>query len=225
MPIDATTSAQLLRQRRLVAAGLCSKCGRLNDGASKWLCSTCRAIRNERRKITDLARRMRRSEQGLCTECPNSVTAERTRCEECAQRLRRGTGTLSAAARVRARRRQWISAGACSRCGDPHPTARQIDRVCLPCWFALAANRTTGNAKNGPALQAMFDAQGGRCAYTGDVLVPGDNASLDHRHPVSRGGSNDLSNLQWVTKHINRMKSDLDHDVFVMLCRLVAERH
>ena len=37
-------------------------------------------------------------------------------------------------------------------------------------------------------IRALFEEQGSRGAYTGELLVPGVTASLDHKLPMSRGG-------------------------------------
>ena len=71
-------------------------------------------------------------------------------------------------------------------------------------------------------IKALFEEQGGRCAYTGEPLVPGVTASLDHKLPMSRGGLHERDNLQWVTTRINSMKADLTHEEFVALCATVA---
>jgi hypothetical protein len=54
------------------------------------------------------------------------------------------------------------------------------------------------------------------CPYTGIRLVLGQNATLDHIIPKSKGGTNTLDNLQWVHEWINWMKHDSPHDVFVV---------
>lgn len=73
-------------------------------------------------------------------------------------------------------------------------------------------------------LLAVFVKQKGKCAYTGELLILGDNASLDHKMPKSRGGEDVSSNLQWVTWNVNDCKRALTHDEFVALCRKVAFR-
>lgn len=65
--------------------------------------------------------------------------------------------------------------------------------------------------------------QGGKCAYTGRELVPGTNASLDHKIPKALGGTNDLENLQWVETNVNRAKNALAEDEFLSMCRAVVQ--
>lgn len=58
---------------------------------------------------------------------------------------------------------------------------------------------------------------------TGEKLIPGFNASLDHIIPVSKGGSSNKANLRWVTSTINHMKWDLTDEEFVNMCRVVVD--
>lgn len=62
--------------------------------------------------------------------------------------------------------------------------------------------------------------QRGRCAYTGKRL--GRDAQVDHKTPVSRGGTNAADNLHWVTPASNFVKRDKTHDEFVALCVDIA---
>jgi 5-methylcytosine-specific restriction endonuclease McrA len=62
--------------------------------------------------------------------------------------------------------------------------------------------------------------QRGRCAYTGKQL--GRDAQVDHKVPVSRGGTNTADNLHWVTAAANFVKRDKTHDEFLALCLDIA---
>lgn len=70
-------------------------------------------------------------------------------------------------------------------------------------------------------LMALLEVQGYRCALTGKELSPED-AELDHKIPISRGGTNQLSNLQWVDKSINRAKTSMTNEEFIAMCKRVA---
>lgn len=86
------------------------------------------------------------------------------------------------------------------------------------------ATRTASNpslATTG-ALLSLWNAQRGRCALTGDILVPGNGASLDHIVPRSRGGGNDISNLRWVTSDANTAKGALSDEAFLAMCRRIV---
>lgn len=41
---------------------------------------------------------------------------------------------------------------------------------------------------------------------------------------VSRGGSHDINNLQWVDTQINTMKTDMDHDGFLSTCYKIGNK-
>lgn len=81
------------------------------------------------------------------------------------------------------------------------------------------AKRHTGNAKNAVKLKGIFDSQGGRCAYSGRPIRIGGDAELDHIVPESKGGTGELSNLQWVCKAANEMKRSMLESEFFALIR------
>jgi hypothetical protein len=62
--------------------------------------------------------------------------------------------------------------------------------------------------------------QRGRCAYTGKRL--GRDAQVDHKIPISRGGTNAPANLHWVTPAANFVKRDKTHEEFLSLCLDIA---
>jgi 5-methylcytosine-specific restriction protein A len=72
-------------------------------------------------------------------------------------------------------------------------------------------------------LKTILEMQGYKCALSGKRLTP-ESASLDHKIPLSRGGTNDASNLQWVDSNINRAKGSMDCDEFVEMCKSVAKQ-
>lgn len=61
---------------------------------------------------------------------------------------------------------------------------------------------------------------GGRCEYCGRVTVlhgrntTGNYATKDHRTTVSRGGENAMRNYVLACQRCNRLRSDLDENVF-----------
>ena len=70
-------------------------------------------------------------------------------------------------------------------------------------------------------ILALLEMQGHLCALSG-VRLDVDNAELDHKIPVARGGTNNLDNLQWVHKEINRAKGTMTNDEFIKVCEMVA---
>ena len=62
------------------------------------------------------------------------------------------------------------------------------------------------------------------CPLTGRRLT-GEIMSIDHKVSLSRGGSNDLSNLQFVHVDANYAKRILSQEDFIQMCRDVTEFH
>ena len=182
-----------------------------------------------------------RIDAGLCKDCGNPRAEDGTVifCRPCADRhnqrqsartsaLRAAGSLITPETRERnrgyglARIQRHRDAGLCLDCGTPNPTVGDRYPLCLDCWFQGIAKKRGGSRRNGPVIKAIFEEQQGRCAYTGELLVPGATASLDHKIPMSRGGRHDKANLQWVTGRINSMKADLTHEEFVALCGVIA---
>jgi 5-methylcytosine-specific restriction endonuclease McrA len=119
------------------------------------------------------------------------------------------------------RNEQRKAAGLCRHCEVP----ATVGTVCLDCWFCQTAWNHLRSNTLGPELKKLWEVQGGRCAYTGIELIPGPrlvgNASLDHRVPLSKGGTKNIENTQWVLCQINRMKTDMTEDEFYETCETI----
>jgi len=64
-------------------------------------------------------------------------------------------------------------------------------------------------------IQKLFQIQKGRCAYCPRILKGKRIKSIDHKIPLSRGGSNWPNNLQLVCFSCNAKKGSRTHDEFV----------
>lgn len=151
--------------------------------------------------------------------------AERTAYENSAAPnllMERRERTNAAGRKLRAGRRKL---GLCPRCGNeslPHA------QFCLLHWAAMIGGATCKAFKEefAMALLDKLDAQSYKCAVTGDILIPGFNASLDHIIAKSKGGAlADLDNLQWVTGSVNFAKRQFTSDEFIEFCRKVITYH
>jgi len=74
-------------------------------------------------------------------------------------------------------------------------------------------------------LELLWEKQRGLCALTGESLIMGESASIDHIVPQSRGGDHSADNLQWVSLRVNQAKNNLTQDEFIALCgRVVSHK-
>jgi 5-methylcytosine-specific restriction endonuclease McrA len=81
--------------------------------------------------------------------------------------------------------------------------------------------RTSYDRPTTSRLMQLIEDQEYRCALSGVELTP-EEAALDHKVPVSNGGSDELHNLHWVSNDINRAKGTMSNDEFIQMCKRVA---
>lgn len=123
------------------------------------------------------------------------------------------------------RREKILAEGICQSCNSPLiPNSKSY---CLDHWFSNIAGHSLGKGReNGQAIKKKMEEQNYRCFYTGKILVPGINASLDHilpkRHYPEK--TKDINNVRWVDLQVNYLKRDLTHEEFVAFCKMVAEK-
>lgn len=72
-------------------------------------------------------------------------------------------------------------------------------------------------------LYRLIERQGYRCALTGRELTP-QTTSLDHIFPVTRGGQHCMENVWFIHEDVNRAKSTMTAQEFIVLCEDVV-RH
>lgn len=122
---------------------------------------------------------------------------------------------------VRSKRKATVKGGYCRS----HPSQQLYPNLksCLACWFANKAGNTLGSqGKFKTSIKDLIEKQNWKCTYTGELLIPGINASLDHIIPVSKGGKNKISNIQWITLQMNNMKTNMSHNEFILMCDRIS---
>lgn len=79
-----------------------------------------------------------------------------------------------------------------------------------------------------PDLYNQWVDQKGNCALTGWALTlkrgsrdSDATASVDR---IDSSGSYTIQNIQWVHKLVNRVKTDLDNDLFIQVCKAVSTK-
>ncbi len=79
-------------------------------------------------------------------------------------------------------------------------------------------NLHRGTKEAGLEIAALWDKQGGKCALTGRPLVIGGGAGLDHKTPISKGGSREIENVRWVCFAANAAKNVMSDAELFTLC-------
>jgi len=126
--------------------------------------------------------------------------------------------------RQRDKRKRWQAENRCVHCGTPlEDYVKPGTTSCARHYFEKAANKHLGDGRLGYLMAKKFKEQNRLCVYMGIKLVLGDNFSVDHKVPLSRGGKrNDIDNLQFVTKRVNTLKGNSTHEEFLAMCCRVA---
>ena len=207
-------------QARRIAAGLCKDCGeeRGPTGTTRF-CRPCADHHSKRQAERKKSLRAKWAETGLaCNNCGARLPDERYKnCVQCREKARERYGAKGAEYR-RSRR----GTGFCVACSSPATPGG--GNYCRTHW--LDNTKKYGFTRDQhPALWEKLEKQQFRCYYTGIELIPGVNASLDHKKPRSKGGDmTDLDNCVWCDRLINAFKNDLTDEEFVELCRQVVNR-
>jgi len=142
--------------------------------------------------------------------CGRPSLPGRLRCHVCMEKRR---------ARARKDYRDRSLRGQCVYC----QASASVGMFCFTHWLKnVGVPHGLGNKKGIAILQELWVNQDGRCAITGEKLIPGSTASIDHRIPKSKGGTSEKENLQWVLLFVNRIKWDMTNEEFVATCRKVV---
>lgn len=181
-------------------------CGRTSVG-KRVRCPVHQAARVEK----DRAIAAERTAKGLCTLCEALAETGFKLCQLC---------RTSRLKKLHSRTKR----GLCKRCDTPLPSIEgYCSTYCQECVYRVAWVRIFKRVKGYEALVQLLKSQGGKCPYTGEQLVLGLNAALDHRNPASRfpEEAKSLSNFQWIHKSVNSMKSDLTEEEFFALMKRI----
>jgi 5-methylcytosine-specific restriction endonuclease McrA len=114
--------------------------------------------------------------------------------------------------------------GLCILCGKNKSGS---SKKCSKCYAKEVSSFHFGSVDRADELFCLLNHQNGICPYTGIKLVIGDNASLDHKIPKSKGGGDDLDNLQWLyfgIFDVNKMKWNLTDKEFIEAILILSKK-
>ena len=146
--------------------------------------------------------------KGLCIECSN--TASGLRCDACNKRR---------AENRKKNYQEWKEKGLCCQCGKQSIIGKT---VCENHYLKQVSYDRLGTAKYWKDLKELIIKQDFKCALTGDKISLEKGIELDHIIPKNRGGKDELSNVQWVTKQANCFKSDRTESELFELCNKIV---
>lgn len=154
-----------------------------------------------------------RKNSGLCFRCGIPTYTDKVYCHAC------GLKVSDKAQKLRQKNRD---ARVCSRCRGILDTN---NTYCKICTVKKSAYDHLGSASRYKELFTILEKQQYLCPYTGEQLIIGENASVEHILPRSRfpGVAQDITNLEWVSITVNEMKGALTRDEFLAMVRLIYE--
>lgn len=211
---------QPYHQKRIVA-GLCKDCGspRGEDGTSIY-CRACAAKIQARANTRKEAKRKEWAASGalVCNGCGGILPDTTFKlCEKCRQYH---SSHWKKTQPVRLARKASI--GQCASCSSDALTS---SRYCKKHFLDSSLRKYRVPMDDYNRFWEKLEAQEFRCYYTGIEILPGVNASIDHKVPVSRGGSRaDIDNCVWCDRNINAFKNDSTDIEFIDLCKRIADR-
>lgn len=121
------------------------------------------------------------------------------------------------------RRKYLVSNNLCQQCGKYPILARNR---CEKCFFEAVSTINFHTNKYGQVLHDLLIKQNFKCIYTDEILIPGQNLSLDHIFSRKQYPDliYDINNVQWVTKLVNSVKNELSHPDFINFCKYIAKK-
>jgi len=198
------------KQKLLREAGLCITCGK-NPLVNKNNCDFCRDKARIAVNVSTAKRNAKYKSEGLCRNCGREPDDGKAFCSICINNQKIASNK---------KREQRRLNNLCLRCGQNIPLNNSVD--CETCVFKNAARTNLKDNNRHQELKELFVKQK-TCPYTGLDLILRENASVDHKMPISKGGSNETDNLQWVHIWANTAKSDCSESEFLEFIRMVAK--
>ncbi len=202
-----TSISRVSRYNRYASLGICVDCKKPRDNPQHKLCVGCTLKRKEYTFDKVYVRK-------LCSKCPNPRDSSLTTCKSC---------TALSSIYSKKKRQVRIDQGLCAQCSTP--IVKNKSHLCACCMLKQMSKKALDTPKHWVLIKELLEKQNYLCAYTGEKLILGENASIDHIIPKARGGENKIENLQWTTLEVNLAKRDLTHEEFLNMCHSVTTTH
>lgn len=169
----------------------------------------------------DRQRYLKAKEAGLCVTCrklPKSETS--LKC-------------LSCKTRHKEIEKKWREKNQqenrCTTCGslenlvEEKQTRRRKYKFCETCYLKKLSREHLGTTEAWVFLKQKLENQNYRCAYIGEFLVLGNNASVDHILPRIRFPEHKFSkdNVAWTTLDVNLAKRNFTKEEFLSMINAI----
>ncbi len=165
-------------------------------------------------RLDNIARYNQRKINGLCVICgKNYANENRVLCQDCKEKQ---------AIDQKKRRQEKFKFGICQDCPNPFTVN---NKYCFSCWVRTLCNAHSIKLEYIDDIIVKFSTQNELCYYTNKLLVPGENASMEHLIPRSRGGSDEPNNIVWCDKRVNLCKGNMTEIEFIELCKLITQNN
>lgn len=206
------------------ASGECVRCGRMPAIDTSVFCLECRSLR---RGMGRQSAAKRRKNPEYATRQKVYYDAWDMATKGSLERLK--SSRASSLKCVRKRAVKFTTVGLCCKCGK-QPYMESIrecpisNLVCITCYMKSAARLHLGSSTLWKILLDKLENQNYLCPYTGDTLILGINASVDHIKPKSKFSElqHDPVNIEWVTLSVNKAKQALTQEEFLHLVKKIA---
>lgn len=117
-----------------------------------------------------------------------------------------------------------LEKGGCYACGKDK--LEHSAHLCFKCWVKATSLRRLKKTYTKDLID-IIEKQKYICPYTGDVLVPGHNMSLEHIEAASVNSDRkrDINNVTWVSFWANAARGNLSHKDFYEHCKKVVDTY
>ena len=153
---------------------------------------------------------------GRCKSCVNLISKE--------YRKKRGEKyRVDNLTKKKKQQQKRIENGQCRHCSTQR--LKNSNLYCEKHWFQYVSKNHLGTMKRWKEVKILLEEQNYKCAYTGLILTPALDASVDHIIALSTDAEqyNKIENLQWVHFDINRMKNNHSEEDFLRYIKLIYE--